>query len=457
MSVWSEIHWSEGMFLRPHHMQAFHRYASNQQRVLTNMLGPFGWGFAELEVSTEALENFQFEIPRCLARLKDGTIVRVPENTRVEPTDFKEPFEASNGSLNVYLGIPRLEAVRANASLAGVPVEGRVPRYAIEPMELYDENTGENPRQIEVRQVNGVLFFGDEDVRGYELIHVGRVVRSAKATALPELDRWSIPPLLAVQAWDFLLGRVRSIFERVAGKAGALARDAVDAQMTFSSGSPGHTDHLLKLQALNGMYAFFREFAKSPQIHPHHAYLEFCRLLGQLSIYHDDRVPPEFPSYDHENAGPCFKALEEWLGLLLDKMLPEAYEVRHIDRSETGLEVALEMEWIADKRELYVAIESDLRPEEIERHIRKIELKMASPSLASMIYKQGLPGLEFRQIKVVPSMLPPRPGLHYFKIGRDEYFWPKVEQERGLAVRVKEGQQTELDRLDFWLYICKTN
>ena len=53
-------------------------------------------------------------------------------------------------------------------------------------------------------------------------------------------------------------------------------------------------------------------------------------------------------------------------------------------------------------------------------------------------------------------MLPPRSGLHYFRVGKDDYFWPKVEQERGLAVRVKEGQQAELDRLDFWLYVCKS-
>src|SRR5512147_1073648 len=95
MSFWTEIHWSEGMFLRPHHLQSAQRWMETVTRAGLDAVRPFAWGFSELQIAAEPLENFTLRLDRCDLRLKDGTWVRVPENTDVEPMNFKKAMDAT--------------------------------------------------------------------------------------------------------------------------------------------------------------------------------------------------------------------------------------------------------------------------------------------------------------------------------------------------------------------------
>ena len=115
MSFWTEIHWSEGMFLRPHHLQAAQRWMETVVGTGFDSLRPFSWGFVQLDVADEPLENFTLRLDGCTARMKDGTWIRIPENTQVEPLNFQKQLEASEGVLEVLLGIPQMQDVRPNS------------------------------------------------------------------------------------------------------------------------------------------------------------------------------------------------------------------------------------------------------------------------------------------------------------------------------------------------------
>ena len=43
--------------------------------------------------------------------------------------------------------------------------------------------------------------------------------------------------------------------------------------------------------------------AFSRGIHPHTAYFELVKIVGQLSIFDPSRRPPEIPRYDHDDLG----------------------------------------------------------------------------------------------------------------------------------------------------------
>ena len=49
MSFWTEIHWSEGMFLRPHHLQAGQRWLEGLVRTGLDSVRPFAWAFVDLQ------------------------------------------------------------------------------------------------------------------------------------------------------------------------------------------------------------------------------------------------------------------------------------------------------------------------------------------------------------------------------------------------------------------------
>src|SRR5262245_22386414 len=74
------VHWHEGMFLRPHHLQAAQRYWAHQ-----GMLGEkwdlhYNWGLRAIDLDLDALSNYRCVVRQLRARLRDGTLVSIPED-----------------------------------------------------------------------------------------------------------------------------------------------------------------------------------------------------------------------------------------------------------------------------------------------------------------------------------------------------------------------------------------
>src|SRR5262249_16161743 len=158
MRFWPEIHWSEGQFLRPHHFQAAFRQIETQRVGLAGAIHPYSWGFASLELPADSGQGSPLGIRGGELLLPSGTSGKGPGNGVVDQRDFKKEFDQSPGAMPVYFGVPELQRVRANVVNPGEAVDGRNPRYAIDLKEVNDENTGENPQQIEVRRLRGVIF-----------------------------------------------------------------------------------------------------------------------------------------------------------------------------------------------------------------------------------------------------------------------------------------------------------
>ena len=212
MRFWPEVHWSEGQFLRPHHFQAAFRQTETLRGAMLSAAQPFAWGFLSLSLTREAIENHSIEINSCELILRDGTLVKIPENCSLDPRDFKKAFDQASGPLDVYFGVPDLQVVRRNVQRPGETLEGQTPRYSIDVSERYDENTGENPQSVEVRRMRGAVFLGSEDRTGFSCVRLGRIERSA---AGPKLLGNSVPPLVRMQAWPQLCAGTDSLYNDI--------------------------------------------------------------------------------------------------------------------------------------------------------------------------------------------------------------------------------------------------
>ena len=466
MSFWTEVHWSEGMFLRPHHLQAGQRWMENQVRAGMDAVCPFGWGFVDLKVAPEPLENFTLRLDACTVRMKDGTWVRIPENTEVEPLNFEAAMEAAGGRVDIFFGIPQMQAVRANTVSVEEPfaTEG-TPRYTAQPITRRDENTGENPQTVYVRRMAGRLFAAGDDMTGYEVIRVGTVARTDRPGAMPELVASGVAPVLTIQADAGLSALVTSLTDQIEAKDEVLAREARESRMLFTDGVAANTEHLLKLHVLNESRSQFKAMLQSPLLHPYDMFVALSRLLGHLSIFHDDLVPEALPTYDHDRPGEVFAWLRSRIEVRLEAMRPLAYVERRFVRkpdtqSRDGLEVELDRRWIDENLELFVAFHSDeMDIQELERHVYgSLNMKLASPSRAPRIANIAVRGLQL-EIKSVPAgTLPRRQNLHYFKInktiGADRTdYWQECEQERGIRFSIQEGQLAVLDTFAPTLFV----
>ncbi len=466
MGVWAEVHWSEGMFLRPHHLQASQRWLETTVSSGFDALRPFGWGFLRLSVAAEPLENFTFRLDECIVRMKDGTWVHVPENTDVEPLDFQEAIEQADGPLEIFLGIPQIQEVRANSvSLEHPEQVTGTPRFEPHAVVRRDENTGENPQTLYVRRMRGKLFTAGDDSTGYDVVRVGSVVKSDRPGAIPELDPLLCGPVLTIQSDAGLARFVKSLADQIEAKNEVMGKEAREHRMLFTDGMPANTEHLLKLHALNETRAQFRAMLQSPLLHPYDIFVVLSRLIGQLSVFQDELVPPRLPLYDHDQPGAALYQLHGHIETMLDGLRPMAYVERRFvrkkdPRGHEGLEVELDRSWVDDDLEMYVGLHSvGMDIAELERHIYSgFNFKLASPSRAPRIGNIAVRGLRL-QIKSVPAgTLPRRQDLHYFRIdktiGSDRTdYWRECENENGIRIGIQEGQMADFEKFQPSLYV----
>ncbi len=466
MAFWTEIHWSEGMFLRPHHLQASQRWLETIIRTGLDATRPFAWGFMSVEIAEEPMENFTLRLDRCDLRLKDGTWVRIPENTEVAPLDFKQAMGKEQTGLDIYLGIPEMQEVRANSISLESPeqIEG-TPRYEPHAATRRDENTGENPQTLYVRRMRGRLFAEGEDMTGYDVIRVCRVRRTDRPGAVPEPDELGAGPLLSIQADAGLSSLVTSLLDQVEAKDEVLATEAREHHMQFTDGVASNMEHLLKLHVLNESRAELKALMQCPVLHPYDVFVSLSRLVGHLSVFHDDLVPVDIPMYDHDRPGESFEQLRKRIEILLDAMRPANYEERRFTRRKDpsgreGLQLELDRRWIDENLEMFLALYSDeMDIDELYAYVKKtFDLKLASPRRAGRIHGTAVSGLRF-QIKSVPAgTLPRRQGLHYFRIdktiGPDRTdYWKECENERGIRMSMREGQMAAMEGLHPSLYV----
>ena len=83
------LHWSEGMFLRPHHFQAADRHWAERIQTSESWDHPYNYGLFSLDLSREAIANYQVQVSTCRARLKDGTLITLGVGQEPDRVDLE--------------------------------------------------------------------------------------------------------------------------------------------------------------------------------------------------------------------------------------------------------------------------------------------------------------------------------------------------------------------------------
>ena len=79
------VHWYEGLFLRPHHLQAADRYWTELIQTTSRWNCAYDYGVYAFEFSKEALANHQLDVQVLKARLRDGTLVDLGTRATTRP------------------------------------------------------------------------------------------------------------------------------------------------------------------------------------------------------------------------------------------------------------------------------------------------------------------------------------------------------------------------------------
>ncbi len=435
------VHWHEGMFLRPHHFMAANRYWEHQAQRSEKFDLCYNWGLRSIEIDHEALANNRFVVRALSARMRDGTLVCVPEDGVLTAFDLKGVL-ATSSEVTVYLAVPMVGPGRANVSEHGA---AEAMRYVLDTQVLEDENTGVNPQPVKVRRLNIKVMLSTQDHSGYEVIPLARITKSMRSEALPQLDESFIPPVIACDAWKVLEASIlQSIYDRIGKKIELLATQVVSRNIGFDSHAQGDPLIFAQLRELNESYARLSVLVFAEGIHPLPAYLELAQLVGRLAIFGVTRRPPPLPRYDHDDLGGCFFRVKQHIDALLDIFVEPDYKERPFIGAGLRMQVSLEPAWLESVWQMYIGVQSALEPDDCIRLLTKpgqLDMKVGSSERVDTIFRMGLAGLQFDHSQNPPRALPSTPGQIYFQVRRETQpvEWQNVHKSLTLAIRLNEN------------------
>src|SRR5207249_2862630 len=179
-------------------------------------------------------------------------------------------------------------------------------------------------------------------------------------------------------------------------------------------------------------------------VHPLPAYMELCRLVGQLSIFGAQRRPPDLPKYDHDDLGTCFYRVKQYIDMLLNILVEPKYKERPFIGAGLRMQVSLEPSWLESIWQMFVGVQSPLSTEEVIRLLTRsgqLDMKIGSSERVDDIFRLGEAGLRFAHSPRPPRALPQVPGLVYFQVNRESQLqeWQKVQKSLTMAIRLNEN------------------
>ncbi len=443
-----DVHWHEGMFLRQHHFLSARRHSQRMDRLNAKWDQNYNWGIRSIKLDTDALGNSRFSVTSLQARLRDGTLVEVPEDGHLPEIDLKPALE-TNRRVTVYLAVPVVKSGRMNVSETGAVDDTR---FYLVTQDAEDENTGADPQPITYRRLNLLLLLSTQNLTGYTTLPIARIERSERAEATPQLDKTFFPAMLSCDAWyDLHVGLIQAVFDRIGRKIEKLANQVVSRGLTLDSRAQDTIHIFAQLRELNEAYATLTNLAFIEGIHPLDVYQELCRLVGQMALFSPTRRPPAIPRYNHDDLAGCFYRLKQYLDELLSIVPEPDYQERPFIGTGIRMQVTLERMWLDQSARMFIGIHSTLEPDEVVRLMKPgaLDMKIGSSERVDAIFRLGETGLRFNHLQSPPQALPRDPGLTYFQVSREqgEDEWKLVEKSLTLAIRLNEALVTgNIDR-----------
>src|SRR5258705_9094323 len=109
-----QIHWQEGLFLQPHHLQRMQKGLADVVSEERRLGWPYPYGLIEARLSRDELENMRVRFDKLRAIMPSGLEVNFPENAELPSLDIKQAFSKGSGTFRVFLGVPLWQDAPAN-------------------------------------------------------------------------------------------------------------------------------------------------------------------------------------------------------------------------------------------------------------------------------------------------------------------------------------------------------
>lgn len=464
MAHTGHVHWHEGLFLQPHHLQWMQRQAFEAQASDRRLAWAYPYGVVEARLSADALENLIVRFEKLRVVLPSGVEVNFPDAAELPALDIKPIFKASSQPFTIALAVPHWSPTGGNTvelgtggsagkSVLADDIRAKMKRvFTVSEIPRPDENTGENPQPVLVRKINARLLLDQDDRTDLEVLPLLKIVHGVggKDGDLPRMDAAYVPACMTLAAWPTLRDNVRDLVNQVEARRKELVVQLTRGGFSLDTLRGTQFEQILRLTTLNRFSGSLPSLITAPGVPPFNVYLQLRELLGELAALRPDRDLFEVARYDHDNPAPAFSEIAERIRLLLGEKVEKSYLQVDFKRDGGVFAADITDEHLTKPNDYFLGIKT----RQDSRSVAKLvedgdQFKMMSWSMRDrLVY-----GVKLTEERHPPTQLPAAVDLHYYRLMRADSarMWDMVKQEKKLALK-----WPDLETSDFSLALYMT-
>lgn len=432
------VHWHEGLFLQPHHLQLMQHRLQNDIRAARSLMTPHCFGVVEGRLSQDDLADGRIRFERLRVIMPSGQEVFFPEDANLPSLDIRAELARGAGPLEVLLAVPLWTRGRANSFRQGERVDSRIKLIHIpdEARDVADENTGDNPQTVHFRKVNARVALKGEDLSDTEFLPLLRVVRStAEEQGKPRQDPDFVPPSLLLRSSPVLHDMMRELVAQLNA-----SREQFRVKVTTGGlGLEIKWELTLRLMILNRFCSSLPSMVEEGVVSPFALYLKLRELLGELLAFHTDKALFECQIYNHLDPFTAFKELDQKIrGEIRVARATEPLRVPFAG-SPGLMRATLEQQHFDKPTGYYLGIKT--RADRTKLAVYLVDANKFKLMPRSM-EQVAIFGIDLKEENYPPMELPGQSDLHFFRLvpTTNQRRWDQIKQDKAISLVWNNGE-----------------
>lgn len=428
-----KVIWLEGMVLSPQHLQQADLLADAGLNSRLQILSPFNFGLASLEIDRDAMESGFISLRECSGIFPDGTQFSFPrQDSTLDQRPFESLFPASKETLGVYLALPAFGAGNANLVFPGG--DSKPARYLGMGREVTDANTGGNVKEVVFGKLNLRLLFDGESPAGFQTLKICELVRDAQGRVSPSNE--FIPTAVRASASQALMQGLKRLVDTCLQKSNYLMGQRAQKATGVAQYSVETITNYLLLSAINSALPELLHFYNHPFVHPEALYRRLLGFAGSLVSFGQDVKAGEMPKYVHGDLQASFLPLFRVIDILLGATVPTGYRVFALTKtSPIQYSANLREADFNTLRQFYLGVAAQAPEVDIITTVQR-KAKMGPPGRVDMMVNAALAGITLVPETHAPQAIPAKAGFKYFRLQQQGDLWDQVVQTRALAIHM---------------------
>lgn len=428
------LHWGDGMFLQPHHIQQMQRAFLELDWADFSLSHHYPYGLIECELDEEMLLNMRLGLKRMSAIMPNGERVSLPGNAAILPFGIDIESALKDDEIMVYLAVPDYSA--------DAPNEGdgadKTRLYNVKEYLIKDENSGSNEIALLKHQINAHLT--TNRVGAYSFLEIARLKWVSKNISAPRLavDNSYCPPYFIVSDGCPLRGFLGELVYMLDKKRAQLKEELAASGFNSDNLTGGQLYNIRQLGVINSYGSTLRLLLQTNKATPFEVYIKISELLGILSSLFPLLRNDEPMAYNHNDPMPCFKDMV----IKIRSLIAAGGYIDYTEcefKNDGGIwRASIDEKDLNDANELYIAINTTTPA---SRLILAVENGDNFRLIAPSGIDARVRGARLKELRNPPRYLPAIRDAIWFELVK--------EQSSEIYAAIQKEGAAVIDTLDF--------